>query len=265
MREININKWFSLLFLVKKGMLFNYEIQAQIGQITIAFLSKKGEQLFGILTPCRSPSFPKKFHMWLLVGPRPFLICSIPKQGIAHKFYYEPRVELELEPDSNPSPRRERCEAHKQHAEITCLKFVTPLVKNEKYKKNRRRKDLAEFRWTWSRTWPRDFQHSASSIQSLQQLQAAIARHPVTGGDLVCSWFYQPQNIYSSVSVTWPSRRRLRWRRLDESTAGAALKLRPMDHPGRWKMKNRQPKREIKRRSRNSPKRSSSPSRTLSI
>jgi len=83
-----------------------------------------------------------------------FLICSIPKQGIAHKFYYE------LEPDSSSSPRWERCEAHKQHAEITCLKFVTPLVKKWEIQKNGGERISLSW-WTWSWSWARDFQPAA--------------------------------------------------------------------------------------------------------
>lgn len=50
--------------------------------------------------------------------------------GTAHKFHYEPPLSLSVSLLLSFSPvARAQIDAHKQHAEITCLKFVTPLVK----------------------------------------------------------------------------------------------------------------------------------------
>lgn len=48
--------------------------------------------------------------------------------GTAHKFRYEPSLSVSLLLSFSPVARAQ-IDAHKQHAEITCLKFVTPLVK----------------------------------------------------------------------------------------------------------------------------------------
>lgn len=56
----------------------------------------------------------------------PLYLCL----GTAHKFRYEPPLSLSVSLLLSFSPvARAQIDAHKQHAEITCLKFVTPLVK----------------------------------------------------------------------------------------------------------------------------------------